>query len=44
MVGVDLDGSRQIGTAYVGGLDQVTVEEWDGVDVGQPRVRLDVEA
>jgi hypothetical protein len=24
-------------------VDQVTVEEWDGVDVGQPWVRLDVE-
>jgi hypothetical protein len=24
-------------------VDQVTVEEWDGVDIGQPWVRLDVE-
>jgi hypothetical protein len=24
-------------------VDQVTVEEWDGVDAGQPWVRLDVE-
>jgi hypothetical protein len=24
-------------------VDQVTFQEWDGVDVGQPRVRLDVE-
>ena len=24
-------------------VDQVTVEEWDGVDIGQPRVRLDVQ-
>jgi hypothetical protein len=24
-------------------VDQVTVEEWDGVDVGQPWVRLDIE-
>jgi hypothetical protein len=24
-------------------VDQVTVEQWDGVDVGHPSVRLDVE-